>query len=413
MLGGGKVKRLYELHGRGESIRAIAKTLGISRNTVRRYLRAPEVPRPAPRAKRGSKLDPYVQYIRQRLAEGVENCVVLLREIRAQGYTGGYTILKDFVQPLRRRRQPPQTVRFEVEPGEQAQIDFGQCWYEAPDGRRKSVWAFVMVLSWSRAMYVEFVQRADLVTFIRCHLNAFAYLGGIPERCLYDNSKLVVIDRDEDGQPIWNTRFLDFSLRLGFDIRLCRPYRAQTKGRVESGIKYVKYNFWPSVRFVDLPDLNRQALVWCETEANVRIHGTTHERPIDRLVVERARLRPVPEERYVAPFLRVERRVGRDGYVQWERGWYGLPWPWRPGQTVQVQPKGEVVGIWSGDQLLAIHPKATRPGQRFTHPRQWDGLPKGDARPRREPAAVQVAQVEVERRPLAVYEALLEEASGR
>lgn len=407
------MKRLYELHGQGESIRSIARTLGISRNTVRRYLRAPEVPRPKSRPKRGSKLDPYAEYIRQRLAEGVDNCVVLLREIRAQGYTGGYTILKDFVRPLRRHRQPQQTMRFETQPGEQAQVDFGRCWYEAQDGTTKGVWVFVMVLSWSRALYVEYVPRADLPTFIRCHLNAFAYFGGLPQKCLYDNTKIVVVGRDEAGEPIWNPKFLDFALRLGFHPQLCPPYRAQTKGRVESGIKYVKHNFWPSARFVDLADLNRQAATWCETEANVRIHGTTHERPIDRLREERAYLRPLPEPGRLEPFLRVERRVSRDGYVQWERGWYGLPWPWRPGQIVQVQPKGDVVELWSGDQLLAVHPRATWPGQRFTHPRQWEGLPRGDSRPRKEPVAVQVADVQVERRPLAVYDALVEELSAR
>src|SRR5437016_1274506 len=104
-----------------------------------------------------------------------------------------------------------------------------------PDGRTRSVWGFVLVLSWSRAIYVEFVQRADVATFLRCHVHAFAALG-IPRRCLYDNAKVVVLDRDVNNQPIWNERFLDFALRLGFDVQLCRRYRAQTKGRVESGI---------------------------------------------------------------------------------------------------------------------------------------------------------------------------------
>ncbi|QZA32145.1 helix-turn-helix domain-containing protein [Hydrogenibacillus sp. N12] len=111
------MKRLYELHGEGRSIREIARILGISRNTVRRYLRATEVPKPAPRATRGSKLDPYKAFILQRVAEGVENCVVLLRELRIQGYEGSYTILKEFVRPLRRPRSIPGTVRFETQPG--------------------------------------------------------------------------------------------------------------------------------------------------------------------------------------------------------------------------------------------------------------------------------------------------------
>lgn len=133
MLGGGKVKRLYELHGAGLSVRRIARELGVSRNTVRRYLRAPEVPQPAPRPSRGSKLDPYEEFILGRLGEGVENCVVLLRELRAQGYTGSYGPLKEFVQPLRRRRPGQVTKRFDTPPGAQAQVDFGSC---VPAARR-------------------------------------------------------------------------------------------------------------------------------------------------------------------------------------------------------------------------------------------------------------------------------------
>jgi len=401
------VKRLYELHGAGMSIRQIARELGVSRNTVRRYLRAPEVPKPAPRPPRGSKLDPYKEFILQRLAEGVDNCVVLLRELRAQGYTGGYTILKDFVQPLRTRRASQVTVRFETAPGEQAQVDFGSCAYVLPDGRVRRLWLFTMVLSWSRALYVEFVARADTSTFIRCHLHGFESFGGVVQHCLYDRTKLVVLGLTETGEVQWNAQFLDFALRLGFEIRLCQGYRPQTKGRAERGIQYVKRNFWPGVRFTDLEDLNRQARVWLDTVANVRIHGTTRERPIDRLAVERAHLRPLPGRERLRPWLREERRVGRDGYVHWDGAWYGLPWPWRPGQVVQVQPGEGIVELWVGDERVAVHPRATRPGQRFTHPRQWAGIPTHGARPRPEPLAVQLPTVEVEQRPLSVYETLV------
>jgi transposase len=229
MLGGGKVKRIYEMYGAGRSIREIARVLDMSRNTVRRYLRSPGVPRPAPRPQRPSKLEPYHEYIRQRVADGVENCVALLRELRAQGYRGGITILKDFVRPLRQPRQPAATVRFETEPGEQAQVDFGSVRYRTPEGGYRRLWVFVMVQSWSRMTYVEFVPRADTATFIRCHVHAFERLG-VPKRCLYDNAKLVVLERDEQGEPIWNAALLDFALRLGFEVRLCRPRRPQTKG---------------------------------------------------------------------------------------------------------------------------------------------------------------------------------------
>ena len=201
-------------------IRGIAQELGVSRNSVRKYLRSPGVPREKPRSRRASKLDPYTDYIDVRLSEGLDNCVVLLRELRALGYNGGYTILKDYVQPRRRRRlsatgrQPRATVRFETGPGEQAQIDWGSLSYIAEDGRKRRVWAFVMVLSWSRAIYVEFVRRADVTSFMRCHVNAFEYFGGVPRRCLYDNAKVVVLGRGDEGRPEWNSRMLDFALRV-------------------------------------------------------------------------------------------------------------------------------------------------------------------------------------------------------
>lgn len=405
MLGGRKVKQLYELHGEGKSIHDIASRLGISRNTVRKYLRAPELPRANPRGARGSKLDPFKGYVRQRLAEGVDNCVVLLRELRQLGYDGGKSILKDYVQGFRRQRQPDATVRFETKPGEQAQVDFGKLRYKTPDGKSDLIWVFVLVLSWSRAIYVEFIQRADVSTFIRCHINAFARLGGLPSRCLYDNAKVVVIDRDETGEPIWNAQFQDFALRMGFGTKLCKPYRPQTKGRVESGVKYVGGNFWPSARFVDLEDLNRQVHAWIETVANVRVHGTTHERPADRLLVERSQLQRLPTQDRLQTFLREKRKVGRDGYIQWDRSSYGVPWHW-VGKEVEVHADRDVVEIWGELRRIAVHPKSIKPGQRLTLPGQWDGLPQGDQRRKKKAQAVKVTTVEVEQRSLAVYESV-------
>ena len=118
---------------------------------------------------------------------------------------------------------------------------------------------------------MELVRRADTAAFIQCHVNAFEYLGGVPRRCLYDNAKVVTLGRDQDGQVEWNLRMLDFSRRVGFEMRLCRPYRAQTKGKVESGVKYVRRNMWPSICFTDDADLNRQGLEWCDTVANRRM----------------------------------------------------------------------------------------------------------------------------------------------
>ena len=296
-------------------------------------------------------------------------------------------------------------MRFETTAGEQAQVDWGVFSYIGEDGRKRRMWAFVMVLGWSRAIYVEFVRRADVATFIRCHLNAFDYFGGVPRRCLYDNAKVVVLGRDDDGRAQWNSRMLDFARRVGFEMRLCRPYRAQTKGKVESGVKYVSGNFWPSARFSDDADLNRQALGWCDGIANERIHGTTGKIPKAMLAIERSRLGALPDRGSLSVYLRENRKVGRDGYVNWDGSRYGVPWSWSD-SVVQVGVSAGMVEIWSREERLAVHPRAHRRGQRLTLPGQWDGLVNGETGRRREALAVQVSAQQVERRSLDVYELL-------
>ena len=392
------------MKGAGYSIRDIARELDIAPNTVRRYLKDPEAVMPKPRRRRASKLDPFIEYMDLRLSEGLENCVVLWRELQGLGYQGGYSLVKTYVSPRRRRRQVQATVRFETEPGEQAQVDWGSFSYLDERGRKRRVWAIVMVLSWSRSIYVEFVRRADTASFIQCHVNALDCLGGVPRRCLYDNAKVVTLGRDEEGHTEWNRRMLDFALRLGFDLKLCQPYRAQTKGKVESGVKYVRGNLWPSVRFTDDADLNRQAAEWCTTVANRRLHGTTHRLPAEMLAEEQPHLGKLPERPALAPYLREDRMVARDGFVSWEGSRYGVHWQW-VGATVQVGQRAGTVEIWSGDQRLAAHhPRAQNAGQRFTMPGQWKGLPRADGRPQKEALAVQVPVGQVERRSLDVYD---------
>ena len=403
VLRGGDVKEIYEMHGRGHSARTIARELGLARNTVLRYLNSPEAMLPKPRPPRGSKLDPYTGYIDGRLAEGLENCVVLLRELRARGYQGSYTVLIEYVRPRRQGRQPKATVRFETAPGEQAQVDWGSLPYIGEDGRKHRIWVFVMTMGWSRACYVELVRRADTAAFIQCHVNAFEYFGGVPRRCLYDNAKVVTLGKDETGRVEWNLRMLDFALRLGFEIRLCQPYRAQTKGKVESGVKYVRRNMWPSMRFTDDADLNRQGLEWCDVVANARVHGTTFRIPWEMLSEERPHLGQLPDRAALAPYLREDRTVSRDGFVSWEGSRYGVHWKW-VGAVVQVGQRQGTVEIWTNNERIAVHPRAQQSGQRFILPGQWSGLPRGENRPRREAVAVQIPAGEVERRSLEVYE---------
>ncbi|MBI0447300.1 IS21 family transposase [Deinococcus sp. DB0503] len=413
MLGGAQVRRIIELKAAGHTVSGIARQLDLSRNTVKKYLREPALPQPKPRPKKGSKLDPYVPYLKGRIEQGVLSAVVLFREVQERGYQGQYTVVKDFVRPFRRTQVSAArvTTRFETAPGEQAQVDFGRYSYLNLEGQTRSIWAFVMVLGWSRALYVEFIRKADTASFIRCHLNAFAYFGGMTQSILYDNTKQVVLERDETGQPVWNPQFLDFSLRLGFSIRLCRPYRPRTKGKVESGVGYVEKNFWLGAKFVDDADLNRQARHWLDHVANVRTHGTTRQKPLERLALERPTLKPLPSLESLSVFVREPRKVGWDGFVSYGGNFYGVPWRYA-GQTVEVQADNLEVQVFSSSTRIAVHPRSAQRGARFLVEAQYDGLPvPGDDAPRRR--ALLASQTEglpemhVEQRSLAEYDALV------
>jgi transposase len=238
------VQNIEELERQGLSICAIAAVTGFDRKTIRRYLANPgAVPKYGPRPKPPSKLEPLKAYVEERLSAGVWNAVVLLRELRERGYEGGYTILKDYLQPKREAARSIAVRRFETPPGKQAQVDWGHLGTLETDGREQKLWGFVFTLGYSRMMMAEAALDQKLGTLLRMHEEAFRQLGGVPEEVLYDRMRTVWTDTDERGEIVWNPVFLDFARYWGFTPRLCRPYRAQTKGKVESGVKYVRRNF--------------------------------------------------------------------------------------------------------------------------------------------------------------------------
>lgn len=280
---------IHDLYRKGVSISEIARRTGHDRKTVRSLLHQPVVPAVMPIAPRPRKIDPYLPYLEQRIADGVLNGRKLCRELQARGYPGQETQVRMFLKPYRRARHAAATVRFETAPGEQAQVDWGHFGFIEHRGRRRPLYAFVMTLGFSRAMYLEFTVSADSAWFLRCHLHAFRYFGGVPQQMLHDNLKTAVVARDADGTIHWHPPYLDFAHYYGFTPRPCRPYRAQTKGKVESGVKYVRGNFWVGLTFADLADLNGQARVWLDAVANVRMHGTTGIPPFTRLADETLR----------------------------------------------------------------------------------------------------------------------------
>ena len=291
----GKEKRVLLRHylEQGMPKAEIARHLKISRRTVYNWIEAGELDRGAdskavrygPRPRRPSKLDPYKGIIDARLAEYPKlSAVRLFNEVQAAGYGGGYGQVKRYVREVRPREPVEPVRRFETPPGHQGQVDFAD--FRLPWGKRH---ALIVVLGYSRRMWLRFYERQTMPVVMRGLEASFAYFGGVPSELLFDQMKAVIIGdkRDEGGRLIENPEFLRFSRHWRFRIRSCRPYRAQTKGKVERPIRYIRDNFFYGQEFVSDDDLNARILLWLDGVANVRIHGTLRERVADRFDRER------------------------------------------------------------------------------------------------------------------------------
>lgn len=291
------------LHKQGKSIKAISRETGYSRNTVRKYLRSDEPPQYTPRSRRPSLLDPYRAYIEARVSAALPHRIpspVIFREIQEQGYPGGIRILRSLLQTLYPAPTPEPVVRFETEPGKQMQVD----WCVLRRGK-SPLSAFVATLGFARATYVEFVDNERFETLKQCHINAFEYFGGVPLEVLYDNMKTVVLGRNVYGEGLhrFHTGLWDLAKRYGFTPRLCQPYRAQTKGKVERFNHYLRYSFYyplagklkQSGLPLDVETANVEVLKWLRDVANVRVHGTLKEQPIALLKQEQSALQPLPQ----------------------------------------------------------------------------------------------------------------------
>ena len=301
-------KRVLLVHylEQGLPVAAIARELGVDRRTIHRWKAAGELqpdpetghlPQKDRRAPQPCKLDPYKEIIRARLADYPElSAVRLFEEVKAAGYTGGLTQVKLFVQEVRPRPEPEPIVRFETEPGHQAQVDFAEVRF--PWGKR---FVLLVVLGYSRMLWLKFYPRADMRVLISGLEEAFAFFGGVPRELLFDQMASVITDdlRDQGASLIENAEFLRFSAHWGFRIRACRPYRAKTKGKVERPVRYLRGNFLYGRDFLGDADLDAQTETWRDCTANVRIHSTTKEQPIERFLRdERHLLQPLASRPY-------------------------------------------------------------------------------------------------------------------
>lgn len=351
----------------GQSMRSIARSLGVSRGAVSRTIHSHEAARTEsdgdvakthqelrPRRRRRSLLDPFADTISQ-LLDRYPNITVerLLQELRSQGYQGGYTILRQHVKSLRGSPRAKVVQRFETAPGVQAQMDWAVYTIDFSDEGRRRVNLFSYLLGYSRRQYLRFTDSQDLTALRREHVRAFGHLQGLAAECLYDNMKTVV-DRWEDDEPIYNTRFLSFATHYGFRPRACRPARPQTKGKVERPFHYVETSLLNARTFRSLEHLNEVTAWWLENVADVRKHRGLGKTPWEAWQEEQPHLVVLPDIGYDTARV-VYRVVDVEGFIAYERNFYSVPWR-LVGELLAVRITESELLVYNGDlQTIARH----------------------------------------------------------
>ncbi len=348
----------------------IARRCGVSRQTVHNRLNSDQLVA-QPRPPRASKLDPFKPYIRSRLEHFDLPATVLQRELRSRGYSGGLSILRQYMAPLKAEYTRRVTERFETVPGQQAQIDWGECGTILVGGERRKLYVFVLVLGYSRMMYARFTTSTRLPELLDCLVRSFDVLG-IPRQLLVDNMKQAVERHDvSTGVVQWNPSFLAFAHHHGVHPLASPPYWPRVKGKVERGVGYLKRSFLEGRLITDLDDLNQQLVHWLDTVANVRAHGTTHMRPVDRFVAEQSSLRP----RIAVPAYDVRPIHYCQVYADCHLSFHGVRYSVHPDaahRTVMVRPEGDHVGavfsVYLGEALVARHRRQPKHSMAVTLP---------------------------------------------
>jgi transposase len=351
---------IVQRHQAGASVRSIAKDLGISRGAVVRALarvhaqragRATPLPKPRPRPSIVDAFEPILQELLARYPNlTVERA---LQELRQRGFTGGYTVVRQRVQRLRPRPAPLPVPRFETEPGQQAQMDYGIYDLDFTREGRRRVYLFSYLLGYSRRQYLHWVESMDLRTTLREHVQAFHHLGGVARVCLYDNFKAVVLWHDADG-PLYNPKFLAFATHYGFRPQACRVRRPQTKGKCERKFFYVETNLLNGRTFDTLDHLNAVTQEWLAHVADVRVLRDFQESPQERHAREQPHLLPLPASDFDTALM-IYRHVNVEGFVAYRLNFYSVPWSYI-GQVLPVRVLSDEVVIYSmGLEEIARH----------------------------------------------------------
>jgi transposase len=325
---------IVERRQAGASQRAIARELGVSRDSVARVLarlaanrsgqaRVANVP-PAPQ-RRPSMLDEYEPVVRELLARYPDRTAMrLFEELQARGFAGKYTIVRQRVELLRPRPTKQPVLRFETAPGAQAQMDYGVYDLDFLQEGRRRVYLFSYLLGYSRRAYLRFVDSQDFTTTIREHVRAFSYLDGVAATCLYDNQKVVVLRHDDDG-PVYNPRFLAFATHYGFKPWACKPRRPQTKGKSERRFHFAEISLLNGRTFHNLDQLNDVTAWWSANVADVRVHAETKQTPLQRFAADKAHLIPLPAQPYDTALV-LYRSVNAEGFLPYRQNFYAVPY---------------------------------------------------------------------------------------
>ncbi|MFA6780514.1 MAG: IS21 family transposase [Paludibacteraceae bacterium] len=339
---------------KGLSYKAIADKHGIDWRTAKKYSESGEKPVYRLKEPKKSKLDRFKPQIDLMLEEESYSAAVIMERLAENNmnFDCGYTTVKDYVRKKKGECENKATVRFETMPGLQGQVDWGffENYTVETDGVVKKLYCFLMILGYSRMRYIEFVTDMTTDTLIRCHINAFRYFGGYPKEILYDNMKQVVVKRLlRQKDSTLNSQFEDFAGFYGFSPVLCRPYRGQTKGKVERTVRYVRENFMSGIKYNSLDDLNGKALAWCR-KVNSKIHGTTNKIPFERLKEEN--LSPLKRE-YIIDKINL-RKVEKDCLISYAGNKYSVPSEYACKYVTVVVLENMLAAYFQGKQI-ALH----------------------------------------------------------
>ena len=332
----------------------IADQLALDDRTVKKWLEQDRF-RQRKKVVRKSKLDPYKDEITRLLNNHPYSARQIYQKLKDQGFSGGYTIVKDHVRKVRPLRKPA-FLKLAFAPGECAQVDWGSYGSVKVGNTMRRLSFFVMVLCYSRLMYVEFTLSQTMEHWLACHQNAFRYFGFLVEKIMVDNLKSAVLKRIIGQAPVFNPKYLDFSNHYGFTIVPCGVGKGNEKGRVESGVGYTKKNFLKGLDIPNFESLHAAARIWLDQIANVRIHGETKKRPIDLFNEEKSLLKPLPENDFDIGTVS-EVRASRQFRIALDANRYSVPAEYA-GARLTLKTYPDRLLIYDSEKLIARHQRS-------------------------------------------------------